>query len=129
MSRGLLPAFNGNGSLTFFFSPFTQTSPSFKMGDVCDISFDLYKEGKSIKEIAAERGCTVITIEGHLAQFVAKGELDVSLFVDPAKVAVILELAKELDTMNLGPYKERLGSDYSYEEIRFAMAHRLSMAK
>jgi hypothetical protein len=94
-----------------------------------DISFDLYKEGKSIKEIAAERGCTVITIEGHLAQFVAKGELDVSLFVDPAKVAVILELAKELDTMNLGPYKERLGSDYSYEEIRFAMAHRLSMAK
>jgi hypothetical protein len=36
-------------------------------------SFNLYKQGKTIEQIAAERSLSPLTIEGHLAQFVAKG--------------------------------------------------------
>jgi hypothetical protein len=93
-----------------------------------EVSFDLYKEGKSIQEIAAERSLTAITIEGHLAQYIAKGLIDVFNLVDPDKVAKIMEVADELNTLNLSPLKERLGADYSYTELRYAMAYRMSGA-
>ncbi len=41
------------------------------------LSFELYRSGKTIDEIAAERGFVRSTIEGHLAHFVALGELDI----------------------------------------------------
>ncbi len=36
-------------------------------------TFDLYKQGKSVKEIADERSLTVQTVEGHLAHFIVQG--------------------------------------------------------
>ncbi|MFA5816477.1 MAG: helix-turn-helix domain-containing protein [Bacteroidales bacterium] len=91
-----------------------------------EISFDLYREGKSIKEIAAERSLAVSTIEGHLIQYVAKGLIDVFRLVDQEKVAKVLKIAKEIDTMSLGPLKDRLGEEVTYSELRFIMAYKLS---
>jgi hypothetical protein len=40
------------------------------------LSYELFKAGKSIDEVAQERGLTRSTIEGHLTHFIAMGELD-----------------------------------------------------
>ncbi len=45
------------------------------------LSFNLYKEGKTVEQIARERDMAVSTIEGHLAHFVGTGELSVDEFV------------------------------------------------
>lgn len=91
-------------------------------GETQRLTYKLYKEGKSIEDIAKERSLATNTIEGHLATFVAKGELDAKTFVKSEKFEPIIEAAKELDTMNLGPIKNYLGEEYSYTEIRFVMA-------
>jgi hypothetical protein len=90
--------------------------------DTKKISYDLYKEGKSIEEIAKERNMVFTTIEGHLAYYAGLGMIDVKLFVSEEKMNNIITVAKKLDTSLFGPIKQSLGDEYSYSEIRFAMA-------
>jgi len=90
--------------------------------DTKEVSYNLYKEGKTIKEIAAERSFVITTIEGHLAHYVAKGLIDVSNFVDKNKVQQVIEASQKLDTTNLGPIKKYLGNEFTYSDLRFAMA-------
>jgi uncharacterized protein YpbB len=90
--------------------------------DTKKVSFDLYKEGKTIEEIAAERKMVTMTIEGHLAHYAGLGMIDVKLFVEEEKMNNIITVSKTLDTTLFGPIKQSLGDEYSYSEIRFAMA-------
>ena len=87
-----------------------------------EVSYDLYKKGKTIKEIAAERSFAITTIEGHLAHYVAKGLIDISRFVDKGKVKRVIEASEKLETKNLGPIKKYLGDEFTYGDLRFAMA-------
>jgi nucleoside-triphosphatase THEP1 len=87
------------------------------------ISFDLYKEGKTIEEIAIERGMAITTIEGHLSHFIATGELDVRKFISDKKLQEILKVIVEVGGEQLTPIKQLLGDDYSFGEIRMALAH------
>ncbi len=86
------------------------------------ISLKLFKEGKSIPEIAKERSLATTTIEGHLAHYVALGELEAKQFIDEAKMEAIISKAKELDTKNLTPIKNALDFEATYSELRFAIA-------
>ncbi len=95
-------------------------------GETQKETFQLFKQGKSIEEIAQIRGMAKTTIEGHLSTFVAKGTLDVKEFVSAEKIETIIASAKELDTFNLDPIKQSLGEEYSYGEIRMAIASYLA---
>ena len=87
------------------------------------MSFALYKEGKTIFEIAEARGFAITTIEGHLAHYVSLGMIPVSQFVAKEKFDVIIEASKKIEGENkLTPIKLELGDDYTYSEIRFALA-------
>lgn len=85
-------------------------------------SFRLYKENKSINEIARERGFTVQTIEGHLAHYVSIGEINVSELISPEKLSVITPALKDFNGGSITPIKEKLGNDISFGEIRLAIA-------
>ncbi len=87
-----------------------------------EISFNLYKEGKTIEEIALERSLAHSTIEGHLAYYVGEGLLDVHEFVDKEKIYAIKEVARRLETTQLSPIKSKLGDEYTYSDLRFVMA-------
>ena len=87
-----------------------------------DITFDYYKSGKTLEEIAALRGLAITTIEGHLCRFIGEEGIDVSQFVSPKRMDNIITVIKTLDTTNLGPIKQSLSDDYTYTEIRFAVA-------
>ena len=89
-------------------------------------SFTLHKQGKSIVEIAQVRKMANSTIEGHLAYYAAKGELDVSSIVSDKRVEEIVAAAKSLDTFLVNPIKQLLGAEYSYGEIKLALASYLS---
>ena len=85
------------------------------------ISYELYKAGKSIPEIAQQRGFVNSTIENHLSWFIGQGELDILNFLSTEKLATIKDKLSELNTDSLKEIKEALGDDYSYGEIRMVI--------
>lgn len=87
------------------------------------LSFDLYKEGKTIEEIAKERNFAATTILGHLAAYVKNGELDVTEFITKDKIAVITEYFTETRDLGLGAAKQVLGEEYSYVDIKMVLSH------
>jgi DNA polymerase III delta prime subunit len=97
--------------------------------DTKKISYELFKSGKTVLEIAEARGMAPTTIEAHLAHFVAKGELDVSLFLPEGKLKKIKEYFKKAETNNLGPAKAALGDDFSYGDLRFGLNHLFYLLK
>jgi hypothetical protein len=92
-------------------------------GDTNRITLGLFREGVAITEIATRRGLTVSTIEGHLASFIASGEVDVKELVAEHKIGPILDAVKVLGGAALGPIRGRLGDDYSFGEIRAVLSY------
>jgi uncharacterized protein YpbB len=88
-----------------------------------ETSFELFKSGKTIPEVAADRGMAVSTIEGHLAQFVGTGELQIDQVVDPKKSKAILEYIEKHKPRGMNEIRAGLGNDYSYSEIKFVIKH------
>jgi ATP-dependent DNA helicase RecQ len=93
-----------------------------KPNDTAFNTYALYKAGKTITEIAVERGLTSSTIEGHLSFYIYTGALDVSALVNDEKKLVIQDAVEKYGTEKLSPIKEVLGEDYSYGEIRAVIA-------
>jgi hypothetical protein len=92
-------------------------------GDTRKLSYELYKEGNSIAEIAKVRGVVNSTIEGHLAHYVGTGELDINEFVSKAKVDRITDFYNKNMLFSLGDAKRLLGESISYADIRFVLMY------
>ncbi len=105
------------------FLPDLEEVPKPPKTDTKTLSYDLYKAGKTIEEIAAERGFAPTTIEGHLAHFVGTGHLDVLDFVEESKMQTIAAQFQQSETGLLGEVKAALGDDFSYLEIRMVQKH------
>ncbi len=90
--------------------------------DTKKLSFDLYKEGKTINEIAKERTFTKATIEGHLAHYIALGELAINDLVSIEKQNKINEVIAIHGELSHKTLIENLPSDYSYGEIKMVLA-------
>jgi hypothetical protein len=91
-------------------------------GETKTESFRLYKQGKSLDEIAEERSLTRQTIEGHLAYYVFTGEIDIYELVSRDKFILIEPEVRNLAGKSITPVKEKLGDEVSYGEIRLVMA-------
>ncbi|MEI6488038.1 MAG: helix-turn-helix domain-containing protein [Bacteroidota bacterium] len=89
-------------------------------------TFKLYKQGNTSEIIAQQRGMSLTTIEGHLAHYVTKGELKATDFISEEKMNNIITVAKKLNTLFFGQIKQSLGDEYTYSEIKFAVAGYLS---
>ena len=99
-----------------------RSSGANKPADTAYNTFALYKAGKTITEIAVERGLTTSTIEGHLSFYIYTGALDVSALVSEEKKLKIQDAVESYGVEKLSPIKEVLGEDYSYGEIRAVIA-------
>ena len=87
------------------------------------LSFELYKQGKTIDEIAQIRQFSVSTIEGHLAHFVGEGLLLVSQFITNEKLEIITEFFIENKTKSINLAKSNLGESVSYSDLKFVLKH------
>lgn len=88
-----------------------------------EVSYLLFKAGKSIEEIATERKMVTTTIETHLSHYVSLGMIDVNKFVSSKKMNNIISVIKSLGTLQFKDIKQSLGDEYSYSEIRFSTAY------
>lgn len=95
-----------------------KTNNILRSSDTKAETFTLYRSGKTIPEIATERGLASTTIEAHLSYFVQTGEIDVLEFVREDKIPVIKDAVESYGYEKLSPLKEVLGDNYSYGEIR-----------
>lgn len=86
------------------------------------LSFNLFKEGKTIEEIAKERNMTVGTIEGHLATFIASKQINIDDLVSIEKQRLIKEAIKIHGVSGTKNLKDNLPEDISYGEIRMVIA-------
>lgn len=91
--------------------------------DTKQVSFDMYKAGKSPEEIAEERNFAVTTILSHLSAFVKTGQLDVDQFLTKDKIDLISEYFTETHDLSLGSAKHVLGYDVSYADIKMVLSH------
>ena len=87
-------------------------------GSTQELSYAMFREGKTIEEIAEVRGFTASTIEGHLGEYVKNGLLAVEDVLEKKKVKIIREFIVENPALKGTVLKEALGEDYSYSEIR-----------
>lgn len=88
--------------------------------DTKTISLELFKAGKTIIEIARERGFTVETIEGHLSNFVNSGEINILEIIEEEKLEEILSFYEKNKTNSISEAKNYFGEKYSYGELRIA---------
>ncbi|MNI85146.1 hypothetical protein D3C73_1421140 [compost metagenome] len=86
------------------------------------LSFELYNEGKTLAEIAKERGLSLGTVEGHLAYYVSTQQLDVAKLVKPNKIRNITDAVESQKTKSMATIREFLGKDYSFGEIKMVLA-------
>ena len=84
-------------------------------------SFILFREGKTIDEIASLRNMTVGTIQTHLTSFVRSGEIQAEELVPLERLEKIIELIYQEGAESAGRIKNRLDESFSYYEVRVAI--------
>ena len=79
----------------------------------------MFVSGKSIAEIAQDRGYAESTINGHLAQFVKKGLLKVEQFLTTEKIEALTNYYTQNPDTKISDAKNSLGADFSYNDLLF----------
>lgn len=94
------------------------------------ISFQMFQDGKTLGEIAKDRGLVVSTVYGHLAKFAEQGVLDKKdlLRIYPKEKIESFEKAfKENPQETLNDWKSVLPSDFEFNEIRLLWNYFLNL--
>lgn len=100
-----------------------EEKPKKEKVDTRGLTYKMFREGKSIKEIAAERSLTVGTVENHLSYFVEQGELKVNEVVSTQHQKIIRGIIKSFSkAYSLSDVKNLLPNDYTYAEIKLVIA-------
>ena len=86
------------------------------------ISFEMWQEGKTIEQIAAERGYVVSTIEGHLTPYVESGDIAIEKLVNSEAIKFISDYFTEHPEAFPGEAKEALGDKVSWRDLHFVRA-------
>lgn len=90
-------------------------------GQSFGLTLKMFREGMSMSQIAEERGMAISTIEGHLAIFVKKGEIDPKELVDPLKIELITKYFTDSKNPKLGAAKSELGNKITFGELRIVL--------
>lgn len=83
------------------------------------LTLGLFQAGKTIIEIATERGFAVSTIEGHLAQCIGKGELAVDAVLPPDRITLIRAYLESGKPATFNEAIQGIGNGVTYSEIRY----------
>ncbi|HUM64717.1 MAG TPA: helix-turn-helix domain-containing protein, partial [Chitinophagaceae bacterium] len=91
------------------------------------VSYQMFREGKSVEQIATERNLKTGTIQEHLAGYIEKGEIPLESLVEAGKIKMIQAVIEELETPTLTDIKVRCDDSVSFGDIRMVMAARKSL--
>ena len=85
------------------------------------ISFELFKRGLSVQEIAKEREITVSTIEVHLSTYIPSGEVHILELIPLKKYQKMVKAIEKTTFEGLTELKEQVDASYSYNELRMVL--------
>ncbi len=91
--------------------------------DTKSVSFDLFKQGKSIEEIAKERGFSPFTIEGHLVHYIGTGEIEINKLVAQEKIDKVQAFTTNKPVASLTAIKAEMPEDISYSDIKCVLEY------
>ncbi|MGB5971969.1 MAG: RQC domain-containing protein, partial [Nodosilinea sp.] len=93
------------------------------VGDTHRQTLDLHRQGLTVEEMAAQRGLKATTIASHLELLIRQGEtVDVNQLVNAEQQRAIVDVLAEMENSSLSELRDRLGSTFSYEDIRLVRA-------
>lgn len=92
-------------------------------GGTYEETLRLFKAGYGVPEISEMRRLAPNTIHAHLCRYVASGDLEAEQLMDIDKLPEIIRVAEQKGTASLREIRDALGEEYSYEDIRTAIAH------
>jgi ATP-dependent DNA helicase RecQ len=97
--------------------------PKKKAGETVLETYELYKQGLSMDNMAKLRNLSVSTIAGHLEKLIQAGkDIDLDRLMEPEIRQRMEELFRAAGQGALGPIIERLGGAVSYDEARLVRA-------
>ncbi len=102
----------------------SQGSKVSRKGSTYTATKQLLEQGRSMTEVAAERGLSLSTVVSHIEKLLTDGE-DVNLsplLPSSARLEIIQNALDRSGATALAPVKAMLGKDYTYEEIRLVRA-------
>lgn len=105
------------------FSPLPDKKPKIEKIPSNKITYELFREGKKLEEIASVRGFAVSTIESHLADYIRLGELKLEEVMPPDKAKIVIEYFTETEDIRFGPAKQVLGDEISYGQLRMVLVY------
>ncbi|WP_202899941.1 helix-turn-helix domain-containing protein [Polaribacter irgensii] len=86
------------------------------------VSFELFKSGLAIKDIAKERSLTIGTIENHLANYISSGDIDILELIELKRYKKIRD---EIETAGavkgLTALKEKVNGSITYMELKMVL--------
>jgi hypothetical protein len=83
-------------------------------------TLEFYKQGMNVNQIAAQRGITTGTVENHLADFVASGEVNIFDFLSQAQLDEIEQATRQAGFGTYTAVKQKVHESITYSQIRMA---------
>ena len=86
------------------------------------ISYELFKSGLSVKDIAKERGLTSGTIENHLANYITSGDINVLELIELKRYNKVRnEIESAGEVKGLTALKEKVDVGITYMELKMVL--------
>lgn len=86
------------------------------------VSFEMFNNGLSIKDIAKERNLVISTIQGHLSHYIKTGEVNIKYIMPGEKYEEIKQQIEKIEYEGLGDLKNKLDNKFSYGDIKMVLS-------
>lgn len=98
----------------------TEAKPKRKKGDTHEVTYELHLSGKTIPEMAIERGLAESTIKSHLAQGIETGRIELENCLPDA---IIFEIKEQLENFQeMAALRTHFEGKYDYGTIKMVIA-------
>jgi len=87
-----------------------------------ELSYELWLQGKSIKEIAKERVLTPQTISTHIAKLIEAEKIKITDVLPQEKIEDLGMAFRGYEEESLAPIKEKHGSAFTWDELKLFQA-------
>lgn len=90
-------------------------------GDTNRTSLKLFKSGKALEQIAMERDLNVTTIAGHLASFIASGEVELLDLISEKHYEELKVIIPKQRFQTIADLKHQIDNKYTFGELRLVL--------
>lgn len=87
-----------------------------------DQTLEMLKDGKTVDEISRERQLGETTIYGHCVRLIRLEKLALDEVLEQDRINALSDIFDQYDGMSLTPLKEKVGNDFTWEELKLYQA-------